>query len=171
VPAPAIVSQLRPALVDVWIFRVVDGLAQILLLHRAPGRVLSGLWQGVSGATEHDETIVAAALRETREETGIAGDSVEAFYHLDFVAQFLWQPIDSIMSSVYFALRVSPATEPVLSDEHDAYRWVASEDALDMVVWPAYAEAIRRVAGCLLDPRRAPWFEVPIERSPDRIDE
>src|ERR687890_234051 len=53
----------RPDLIDVWPFRVVGGRCEVLLLHRAPGRVLAGLWQGVSGLIEPGESIVAAAGR------------------------------------------------------------------------------------------------------------
>jgi hypothetical protein len=43
----------RPDLVDVWVFRATAAAPsslEILLLRRAPGRVMAGLWQGVSGA-------------------------------------------------------------------------------------------------------------------------
>ena len=75
----------RPDLVDVWIFRDgVDG-PEILLLRRATGRVLPGLWQGVSGTLEPDERVVDGALRELLEETSFARPTVEAFFDLDLV--------------------------------------------------------------------------------------
>ncbi|MGH2465807.1 MAG: NUDIX domain-containing protein, partial [Candidatus Limnocylindrales bacterium] len=66
---------IRPDLVDVWIFRIPAGAVdesgiEILLLRRAPGRILAGLWQCVSGSLEPGETVVAGALRELHEETG-----------------------------------------------------------------------------------------------------
>jgi dihydroneopterin triphosphate diphosphatase len=153
----------RPDLVDVWIFRLVNDAPQILMLHRAPGRVLAGLWQGVSGKIEPGEPIVAAALREVHEETGISGRAIERLYSLDFVASFLWAPLDAVMSSVHFALRVRPDTEPVLSHEHDDHRWMSPREATAMSVWPGYQESIRRVEECLLDPERAPWFELTLD--------
>jgi 8-oxo-dGTP pyrophosphatase MutT (NUDIX family) len=151
----------RPDLVDVWIFRVVGDQPQILMLHRAPGRILPGLWQGVSGKLEDGERIVEAALREVREETGITGAAIESLYSLDFVASFPWDPIDAVMTSVYFALRVRPDVEPVLSHEHDAHRWLSIDAALAASVWPAYREGVGRIRDCILDPDRAPWFELP----------
>jgi dATP pyrophosphohydrolase len=150
----------RPDLVDVWLFRVVDGAVDTLLLHRAPGRVLPGLWQGVSGLVEEGESITEAALREVREETGFDDAVIEAFYHLDFVAEFYWQPSDTLMTSAYFALRIAPAVDPHLSHEHDDFRWLPIEDALAMAVWPGYREGLTRVRDELLDPARATWFEL-----------
>ena len=153
---------MRPDLVDVWIFRFVSDEPQILMLRRAPGRVLPGLWQGVSGKIEDGERIVDAALREVREETGITGASIEALYSLDFVASFLWDPMDAVMTSAYFALRVGPDVKPVLSHEHDDHQWLSIGEAMSASVWPAYRDAIERVRDCLLDPDRAPWFQLPV---------
>jgi 8-oxo-dGTP pyrophosphatase MutT (NUDIX family) len=153
----------RPEYVDVWIFRVRDGAMEMLMLRRTSGRLLGGLWQCVAGAIEPGEGIVAAALRETAEETGIRGDAIEAFYSLDFVASFLWEPSDAVVSSVHFALRVRPDVEPELSNEHDERRWLSPGEAIAISVWPAYREAIGRVRDCLLDPDREPWFRVAVE--------
>lgn len=150
----------RPDLVDVWVFRIGPGGAEILLMRRAAGRVLAGLWQGVSGLVEPGESIVEAARRELREETGIDGGASEAFYHLDYVAEFLWTPSDALMTSAHFAVRVRPGTEPVLSAEHDVARWVSIDEALAVAVWPGYREAIGRIRDNLLDPERARWFEL-----------
>ena len=154
---------LRPDLVDVWIFRLVADEPQILMLRRAPGRVLPGLWQGVSGKIEDGERIVDAALREVREETGIQGAAIEGLYSLDFVASFLWDPSDAVMTSVYFALRAGADVEPVLSHEHDDHRWLSIADAMSASVWPAYREGIERVRACVLDPGRATWFAIPLD--------
>jgi 8-oxo-dGTP pyrophosphatase MutT (NUDIX family) len=150
----------RPDLVDVWVFRDGSGGLEILLLRRVPGRVLPGLWQGVSGSLEADERVVDGALRELREETGFARPIVEAFYDLDLVNQFHYSGVDAIMTAAVFAARVSRGAEPALSHEHDAARWLPVEEALAEVVWPGYREAIRRVVENLLDPARARWFEI-----------
>jgi dihydroneopterin triphosphate diphosphatase len=152
----------RPDLIDVWPFRLVDGHAEVLLLHRAAGRLLAGLWQGVSGFIEPGESIVAAARREVAEETAFDADVIEARYHLDYVAEFLWERSDSLVSSVYFAFRIAPGNDPVLSHEHDAFRWVPIDEALRIAVWPAYREALVRLRDNLLDADRARWFELEV---------
>jgi dATP pyrophosphohydrolase len=150
----------RPDLVDVWLFRAIGGTVDVLMLHRAAHRVLPGLWQGVSGLLEEDESISDAALREVREETGLDRSAIEAFFHLDYVAEFLWEPSDALMTSAYFAIRTPPAWEPQLSHEHDAYEWLSLDDALHRAIWPGYREALIRLRDNVLDRERAPWFEL-----------
>jgi 8-oxo-dGTP pyrophosphatase MutT (NUDIX family) len=80
--------------VAVWIYRVPDPAApaaiELLLLRRSAGRPLAGLWQCVTGTIEPGERVVAAAIRELEEETGIAGEAIEALYDMDLVSQFHW---------------------------------------------------------------------------------
>jgi 8-oxo-dGTP pyrophosphatase MutT (NUDIX family) len=150
----------RPDLVDVWVFRDAADGPEILLMRRARGRFLPGLWQGVSGSLETGERVVEGALRELVEETGFARPVVEGFFDLDQVNQFHYAGLDAILSAAVFAARVGANAEPVLSHEHDAARWLPLDAALTEVVWPGYREAIRRIGENLLDPARARWFEL-----------
>jgi 8-oxo-dGTP pyrophosphatase MutT (NUDIX family) len=183
------VSPFRPDLVEVWIFRteraglptvagLVPGLigrsqgpetqvaapatsAEILMLRRSPSKiVLPGLWQCVSGSLEEGESIVAGALRELQEETGFGAAEIEAFFDLDQVNQFHAPSVAAIVTSAIFAVRVRAGAEPALSHEHDAMRWVPPAEALELAIWPAYRESIRRIQENLLDPARAIWFEL-----------
>ncbi len=133
---------------------------EILLLRRAPGRILPGLWQCVSGSLEADESVTDGALRELAEETGFGAAQILGFYDLDQVNQFHEPSFRAIVSSAVFAVHVRPDAEPVLSHEHDAMRWVSVAAALELAVWPAYRESIRRIAENLVDPARALWFEL-----------
>jgi 8-oxo-dGTP pyrophosphatase MutT (NUDIX family) len=157
----------RPDLVATWIVRVPDQARpaelDLLLLRRAPGRPLAGLWQCVTGRLEPGERIALAALRELREETGIGAERIEAFYDLDFVSQFHWSTLDGVLSEVMFAVVVAPGTEPVLSHEHDDSRWVSCDEAIAMTVWPAYHEAIGRIRTILPDADRRRWFATSLE--------
>jgi 8-oxo-dGTP pyrophosphatase MutT (NUDIX family) len=137
-----------------------DGPIEILLLRRGEGDILPGLWQSVSGGVEPDEAAAAAALRELAEETGFGPRQIAAFYHLDQVNQFHEPSVGGIVSSVVFAARVVAGAEPMVSAEHDSMRWVSPDEALGIVVWPAHRESIRRIVENLLDPERAPWFEL-----------
>jgi 8-oxo-dGTP pyrophosphatase MutT (NUDIX family) len=161
-------SPFRPDLVDCWIFRVTlsaRGVEQleILLLRRASGRILPGLWQCVSGSLEADERVAVAALREVEEETGFGRDAIVGFYDLDLVNQFHEPSVDAIMTSAVFAARVGADAEPALSGEHDGARWVPVDDAFDEVVWPGYRTAIDRVRHDLADAERAAWFALTLE--------
>jgi dATP pyrophosphohydrolase len=167
------VSPLRPDLVDCWVFRVMMSAravpsTEILLLRRAPGRILPGLWQCVSGSLEADDRVAVGALRELREETGFKAADIEAFYDLDLVNQFHEPSYDAVVMAAVFAVRVRSDAEPRLSNEHDGARWVAIDDAHTEVVWPGYRTAIERIRDDLTDPERAPWFELTMkgERRP-----
>lgn len=152
---------LRPDLVECWVYRVTaSGEVEVLLLRRAPHRIFPGLWQCVTGAVEPGERVAAAALRELREETGLAGDDLVAAYDLDQVAPFYDEGADVVLISAIFAARARPDAEARRSDEHDAMRWVPASEAPALAIWPSYAESIRRVSELLLDPALEPWFRL-----------
>ncbi len=153
----------RPDIVDVWIFRIVDGEAQILLMRRSADRILPGLWQGVSGRLEDGERVLEGALRELREETGVAQATIEAMYDLDFVNQFHFAPADAILTAAVFAVRLGRETDVTLSHEHDAMRWLSLPAARAEVVWPGYRDALDRIGDNLIDPERARWFRLDLE--------
>jgi 8-oxo-dGTP pyrophosphatase MutT (NUDIX family) len=161
-------SPFRPDFIDCWIYRDSPGGPEVLLIRRAPGRILPGLWQCVSGKLEAGERIAEGALREVGEETGFDGAAVVGFYDLDLVNQFHEPSFDAVMTATVFAVRVAPGAEPQLSDEHDGARWLPLVDAHREVVWPAYRTAIERIRDDLADPARRPWFELTMagERRP-----
>ncbi|HYH94115.1 MAG TPA: NUDIX domain-containing protein [Candidatus Saccharimonadales bacterium] len=161
-------SPFRPDLVDCWIYRVATSARsvqsiEVLLLRRAPGRILPGLWQCVSGSLEAGERVAIGALRELTEETGFGPDHIEGFYDLDLVNQFHEPSVDGIVTSACFAVHLRPLSEPHLSAEHDEARWMALDDALGEVIWPAYRTAIERIRDDLSDPERAAWFELGLD--------
>lgn len=49
----------------------------VLLLHRAGTGFMDGHWAGAAGHVEYGESVLAAAVRETHEELGIATDVVD----------------------------------------------------------------------------------------------
>lgn len=158
---------LRPDLVAVWVFRVPDpddpASLEILLLRRGPDRQLAGLWQCVTGSIEPGERVAAAAVRELAEETGFGADEVITFYDLDLVSLFHWPGVDAVLAEVVFAAWVRPDAEARISTEHDASRWAGPSDAVRLAVWPAYREAIERVAEIPHDVDRARWLETTLD--------
>jgi hypothetical protein len=71
--------------------------------------------------------------------------------------------LGGVATAAVFAVRLRPGTEPVLSHEHDAMLWVTPDEAIELAVWPAYRESIRRIVENLLEPERAIWFELTLD--------
>jgi 8-oxo-dGTP pyrophosphatase MutT (NUDIX family) len=158
-------SPFRPDIVDCWMFRVgrtARSVArpEILLIRRAPGRILPGLWQCVSGSLDDGERVALGALRELAEETGFGAAEIEGFYDLDLVNQFHEPSVDGIVTAAVFAVRLRPDAEPRLSEEHDGARWHDLEEAHQQVIWPGYRTAIERIRDDLSVAERAGWFEL-----------
>jgi dATP pyrophosphohydrolase len=134
--------------VDVWPFRMHGGEAQFLLMHRVATSDEPPFWQGVSGWIEADEPPHLTALRELREETGLDG---EALFSVDAVFDlYKWQR-GTVETIVPFAVRVADGVDPVLSDEHDDWRWESVSTALELLPYEPQRAAVRRIAADLLE--------------------
>ena len=152
----------RADLVACWPYRVdVMGGVEILLIHRAPGRVYPGLWQCVTGRLEEGETMVAGALRELVEETGLGPADIEAFGETDIINWFHEATSDRVVCEGVFAARIRPDATVTLSHEHDDLRWCTPSEAHDLVVWPAYHRAIDQIEWFVANPDRAEVYRLP----------
>lgn len=132
--------------VDVWPYRMVGGAAEFLLLHRS-GREGPPFWQGVSGWIERDEAPHLAALRELREETGF---EAVALYQVNAVFDLYKWRRGVVEATVPFAALVAPGCDPVLSDEHDEWRWARHAEATALVPYEPQRAALRRIADDLI---------------------
>jgi dihydroneopterin triphosphate diphosphatase len=159
----------RPDLTATWLYRGSGAELRFLLLRRAAGHFLPGMWQCVTGSLEPEERIVEGALREVYEETAFAASDLEALYDLDMVNSFHEPSYDAILLEVTFAARLRPGREPTLSAEHDACRWAPLDEARELMVWPAYREALGRIADDLADPARARWWELSLGPDHQRL--
>lgn len=144
--------------VDVWPYRLRDGEAEFLLLHRS-GIDGPPFWQGVSGWIEADERPHVAALRELREETGFEAEalfSVDAIFDL-----YKWQR-GTVETTVPFAAQVPADSDPILSEEHDAWRWVSLVKALELLPYEPQRVALHRIeADLLARPESADLHRIP----------
>lgn len=152
-------------MVDVWPFRLVDGRPELLLLHRvvnhAKGGAVNRFWQGVSGGVEPGEAAAAAALRELEEETALRP---AAFYSIEAIFQLYNPRRDRVETVLVFAARLNASAEPVLSREHDEWRWASVEQALDLLPFAPQRDAVRRLVEDIVErPDRAVLFEIAVE--------
>jgi len=92
----------------------------------------------VTGKVEEGEEVAAAAAREAREETGLAGDLFDLGYLHEYESAG-----GKHFREHAFLLRVPPPARAVeLSDEHDGFAWVAPDSARASISWPAHREAL-----------------------------
>jgi dihydroneopterin triphosphate diphosphatase len=134
--------------VSVFVRRSVPTGPQVLLGHRAEGRYLGGTWQLIAGGIEPGETAWQAAVREAREETGLA---VHELYRLSRVTQFYRPDADALCTAVPFCAITDPAAEPTINPEHTALTWLTPADAAERLMWAVdrenLDEVVREIAG------------------------
>lgn len=136
-------ARVRTDVVDVFVARVHHDAIEFLQLRRVE-EPLRGTWQPIMGHT-HDtstpsqpagETSLDAAIRELKEEVGLAAADALAMWALEQVHPYYIARSDCVMLSPRFAVLVPHDWTPVLNEEHDAFRWVRESDVAAEFVWP-----------------------------------
>jgi dATP pyrophosphohydrolase len=119
---------------------------EFLQLRRSVGDYLGGTWQIVRGRFEPGESAWQAALRELREETGLAPAE---FYKLSLLESFYLIPGETIWQVPSFVAVVPREAEVVLNEEHEAFRWVPRERIDAETMWAGerlvLAEVVREI--------------------------
>ncbi len=128
--------------VSSYIVHKSEGSAHYLLIRRC-GKLLTGIWQGVSGGVHKGESAPEAAVREIFEETGIVPDR---FFSADAVETFYMPERDMVALVPMFVAFVDEKREVRLSDnEHDAYAWLDLEAALERLTFSEQRRIIRQI--------------------------
>jgi dATP pyrophosphohydrolase len=136
------VSTFRVTFVDVYPLRREGATLEVLALRRAPGGRCSGAWEVVHGSIEEGETPHQAALRELREESGLAPARL---YNLSRVETFYRHRVDEVAFIPVFVAFVENATVQ-LSGEHDAFDWLPFAVARERLAWPRERRALADIA-------------------------
>ncbi len=113
-----------------------------LLLRRIPSR--GGFWQPISGRVEKRETPLEAAIRETKEETGIT--KIKRIVEDVYSFQLENEPDKK---SYTFGFEVDSKTEIKLDVniylEHDKIIWCGYKKAIKLLKWPHNKEGLRKL--------------------------
>lgn len=139
-PPSASVTPVVVGVVDVVVIRRVGRSWRVLILRRADGARSTGAWEIVHGSVEPGEKPVDAALRELREETGLAPERLYAIT----VNPFFLARAGTVQLSVAFAAVVGKTT-PALGTEHDAARWETFGAAKKRLAWPRTHDLLAQV--------------------------
>lgn len=126
-------------MVDVYVLRPSAGGWDALCLRRAPHERSAGTWETVHGHIDEGETPVAAAVRELREETGLAA---ERLYNVSRVESFYLHGADEVVLIPVFCAFVPAGAAARTSDEHDAAEWLPTDAAGQRFAWPRERRAL-----------------------------
>jgi dihydroneopterin triphosphate diphosphatase len=146
----------RPESVQVFLVSQAEGRRAYLLLQRVamPQLALPAFWQGVTGALESGESFEEAAIREVREETNV---SVEQVFSAGFTQYFPIRPewrssygrgAVQVEERVFYAF-VTSSTLPLLSAEHQAFKWCSAEEAMSLLEFGQNRQCLSAVARVL----------------------
>ena len=147
-------TSVQVEIVDVYVLRFVPepqkamagpgkprqaGGPEVLVLRRAAGLRSPGTWESVHGHIADGETPVAAALRELKEETGLAPARL---YNLSRVETFYLHAHDVVALIPVFCAIVPSGAQAALSGEHDRGEWLAPDEAARRFFWPREKRAL-----------------------------
>lgn len=100
-----------------------------------------GIWTGVGGSGENDETPLQTVLREATEETGFA--QFERVIDLGYSYPLVFKEGPVVLHT--YGLQVDGQMVPVLDDEHEAYQWADYETAMESLSFENQREALTKL--------------------------
>jgi 8-oxo-dGTP pyrophosphatase MutT (NUDIX family) len=131
--------------VQVWVVRYRDeNKFEALLLKTVEGR--GGFWQPVTGKVEEGESILAGAVRELAEETGIQAETCDLIdIKFEFQFQGRWGPaIETVF--LLKPIKAADSGEILLDNtEHVEYAWMDVNEALGMLYFESNLQALWKI--------------------------
>ncbi len=130
---------------DVYVVRPYRDEWLVLVLRRGADTRCPGSWETVHGRLEAGERPEQGALREVREETGLAPERLYSIC----VQPFYLQAFGVVQQAVVFCAFVADAAEVTTGPEHQAHRWVGVDEAMRTFVWPRERQALQEIVQLL----------------------
>lgn len=138
--------------VEIYLFRRQNRRVEFLLLRRAASRrTLPSVWQPVTGKRNTRERMLAAAMREVREETGF---EPARWWALETMTLYPDVARDRIVALPLFAAEVAASARVKLSREHDDAKWVGAAEAAKLVLWESQRRGFKAVRREVLGVKR-----------------
>jgi 8-oxo-dGTP pyrophosphatase MutT (NUDIX family) len=138
-------TDLRVGVIDVYVIRPYRADWLVLSLQRSRDTRCPGSWETVHGRIEANERPEHAAVREVREETGLALDRL---YNVT-CQPFYLHTVGVVQMAVVFAAFVTEDSDVRLGVEHERYEWLSMSEAAARFTWPREREALEHI-GILL---------------------
>ena len=135
---PRVVSDI----VDVYVFRRLNGRVQFLLLQRKPEVSMANTWQAFHSQIKMGST----TLQTVREVVNEASDlEVDEIYSADYINQFYDEGRDAMVLSPVFAVTVKAQAPVRLSAEYRDAAWFDRDDATSRLPFSGQRWAVRHI--------------------------
>jgi type II secretory ATPase GspE/PulE/Tfp pilus assembly ATPase PilB-like protein/8-oxo-dGTP pyrophosphatase MutT (NUDIX family) len=125
--------------VDVLVIRPLATGWRVLALQRASNTRCPSAWETVHGHVEAGEAPEDAAVREVREESGLAAAKL---YNVT-IAPFYLHRMRALEVAVVFAAFVDEPAAVTIGPEHQASEWLTVDEALVRFAFPAERSSLR----------------------------
>ncbi|MEQ8525586.1 NUDIX pyrophosphatase [Gracilimonas sp.] len=120
-------------LIDVYPYKIKGGQPLFLIFKRSSDKIYGEQWRMVGGKVKDGEASWEGALRELKEETGLAP---KKFWAIPSVNQFYEPNSDTVYSIPAFAAELAGDEEIQLDAEHSEFKWVSIEGIQPYISWP-----------------------------------
>lgn len=135
-------------------YRIVNGIPLFCVFRRSD----SNYWQFIAGGGENGETPIEAVKRETIEEIGVEPINIKqltciAYVPAEVIAESRrqhWNKNVYVIPEYSFAFQCD--LEPVLSNEHNEYKWLTYDEARKLLKWDSNKVAMYEIK-CILENR------------------
>jgi len=149
-------TRIEVGTVDVFVVRALASGWRVLALQRANDTRCPSAWEPVHGHIDSGEEPEDAALRELREETGLA---VERLYVVR-VNPFYVRRTRTMQLAVVFAAFVTEPAAVTIGAEHQRAEWLSVDEALGRFAFPGERASLRELVELLAAGNAGPVEDV-----------
>ena len=149
-------TRIEVGTVDVFVVRPLASGWRVLALQRANDTRCPSGWEPVHGHIDSGEEPEDAALRELREETGLA---VERLYVVR-VNPFYVRRTRTMQLAVVFAAFVTEPAAVTIGAEHQRAEWLSVDEALGRFAFPGERASLRELVELLAAGNAGPVEDV-----------